>query len=140
LAIVEADLQPNYENITLYDTPRQESWAGVFVSKPYFKKVIASFGQMMKAVAYINGLLGLKFSSTTYNADKSELQDEAATLLGCLLHHDTITGASRSNIAEDTQAIALNFYNRVADDFRSLVSLYLDPSSVDLSSLVLAII
>jgi len=139
LTLVESDFQPHVENTTLAGGHWEGTWCGIFVSKPYLKKVIKSYGDAVRGLANINGLLSLKVSNKSYSADKFDTEDESAALLGAMLHHDTITGVSRNRISEYDERLVIQDYGRLTSSYTNLVETYIKKTNetVNLSGLEL---
>ena len=95
------------------------SWTGYFVTNPYSKRLIRSFGEYIRGMKNLLALYCLQGNKQDdISVDEMTSQaDYYSWLIGLNTHHDTITGTSR-------MVAVLDYVSKIKDNFEKANSTF----------------
>ena len=128
-ATVSTKLGDHFPYITdgAYNTPSHKSWTGYYVSTPYAKKVIRSFGEAVRGLKSLLALWTMKGGVDDINVQEITSQAERSHwFVGINTHHDTITGTSRLIPSNNYVALIDNQYDSLNATFNLFFSKYVN--------------
>lgn len=91
-----------------YSRRKNQFWVGYFTSRPTFKYLVRSGGNMFQMAKQLHSLLMPGDESSIDAVESLEAIDSLASTMGILQHHDAVTGTSVQDVVNDWRGMLKN--------------------------------